>query len=238
VKYLLVTIAALAAFTAGMSGALAQTPGVGGGPPPAPEADAEPEPAPGSYAEPENVDVDTEASVATEPERPLRKGFLGGAAFGLGSVNMSCTGQGCGHFAGIGLSLDAGYAFSPRWAVVGDLWFTGGVEGQLAAQLVSFSINARFWVLPRFWVQAGLGVTGYDLYREGGSGAAVSASGSGLLLGAGVDLWRGFKGHIVVDLRAKLGLLSVEDEDNLLGDRSGDPVDARQTTAMVNVSWY
>jgi hypothetical protein len=205
----------------------------------------EPSPSPSpppydSYAPGPVMPTDTAVAAEAEP-RPLRKGFFGGGAFGLGVVKTSCdTGQGCGEFSGVGFSLDAGWAFSPKWAVVGELWFTGGVSDNNSdegGQLLSWGINARYWVADRFWLQAGLAATSFDLLRTGVSGPVASAGGSGLVLGAGVDLWRSSTGHIVIDLRARLGFLSVKDDS--VGDgASGNSVGTRQTTAMVGVSWY
>jgi len=209
-------------------------------PPPGSEgtlpADAEPQAVPAATPAPDAA-AEPDAEVAAP--RPARKGFLGGAAFGLGSVKLGCSnGQGCGHYAGIGFSLDAGYAFAPRWAIVGEMWFTGGIsnaDSNVAGQLLTFSANARFWVLERFWVQGGLAATSFDLLRQSG-GNVASGGGGGLVLGAGAELWRAQNGHLVIDLRAKVGLLSVSDMQ--LGDNPGKKIDTRQTTAMVTISWY
>jgi hypothetical protein len=174
-----------------------------------------------------------------EEAPPLRKGFLGGAAIGLGSVNLDCSGTGCGHYAGLGFALDAGYAFAPRWAIVGDLWFTGGVahgNGDVAGQLWTLSANVRYWIFDNFWVQAGLGGTGFDRLEKGKSGSTASGGGGGLALGAGVELWRAANGHLVLDLRVKLGLMSIDDPS--LGNGSGDKISTRQTTAMITLDWY
>jgi hypothetical protein len=208
---------------------------------------AEPDPDPAPARTPSDpLAIAPEYSPPSEPvgevssETPARTGFLGGVAFGLGSVNLSCdSGPGCGHYAGVGFSLDGGYAFAPRWAVVGELWFTGGIssaDSDVAGQLWTISANLRFWLLERFWLQAGLGATGFDQVRSGQSGASVSGGGGGLLLGAGAELWRAANGHLVLDLRAKLGIMSVH--DTTLGDHSDDKIGTRQTTAMVTLSWY
>jgi hypothetical protein len=214
-------------------------------------AQAQEPPSPSDGTMPAEPEADP-APVAPEPtynppaptsevaaETPGRKGFLGGAAFGLGSVNLSCDGTACGHYAGVGFSLDGGYAFAPKWAVVGELWFTGGIysdNSDFAGQLWTFSANVRYWLLDRFWLQAGLGATGFDQLQSGHSDPTASGGGGGLLLGAGAELWRATNGHLVIDLRAKLGLMSVS--DNSLGNLSGDKISTRQTTAMITLSWY
>jgi hypothetical protein len=210
------------------------------GPLPA-EPENDPAPAGPIAPTPEYTPPPLEPVGEVSAEAPQRKGFLGGVAFGLGSVNLDCSGTGCGHYAGVGFSLDAGYAFAPKWAVVGELWFTGGLSSansDFAGQLWTFSANVRYWVLERFWLQAGLGATGFDQVQSQRSGASSSASGSGggLLLGAGAELWRATNGHLVIDLRAKIGLMSVSDSS--LADFSGEKIGTRQTTAMVTLSWY
>lgn len=213
--------------------------------PPAPSdgtlpADPENDPAPAAPLAPApEYSPPSEPAAELSTETPGRKGFLGGVAFGLGSVNLDCTGTACGHYAGVGFSLDAGYAFAPKWAVVGELWFTGGISSassDFAGQLWTFSANVRYWVFDRFWLQAGLGATGFDQVESHKSGSAASGGGGGLLLGAGAELWRATNGHLVIDLRAKLGLMSVGDTS--LGNLSGDKISTRQTTAMVTLSWY
>jgi hypothetical protein len=203
------------------------------------EPENDPAPAGPIAPSPEYTPPPLEPVGEVSAETPQRKGFLGGAAFGLGSVNLDCNGIGCGHYAGVGFSLDAGYAFAPKWAVVGELWFTGGIssaDSDFAGQLWTFSANVRYWVLDRFWLQAGLGATGFDQVQSHMSGATASGDGGGFLLGAGAELWRAPNGHLVIDLRAKLGLMSVSDPS--LGNRSGDKIGTRQTTAMVTLSWY
>jgi hypothetical protein len=86
-------------------------------------------------------------------------------------------------------------------------------------------------------VQGGLAATGFNLLQSGRSKNPVaSASGGGLVLSAGAELWRGMDDRLVLDLRAKLAFMSVSDTS--LANLSGDKIGARQTTIMATLSWY
>ncbi len=206
-------------------------------PQPAPDPYGDPQPQPtapsGDYYPP------TEPSLELAEARPLRQGFFGGGSLGLGSVTPDCEGQGCGDYAGIGFSLDAGWAFSPKWAVVGEIWFTGGVrhgDSEEGAELLSMSAGVRYWAVDRLWLSAAIAATSFNIVREGRSGSTFEADGSGLVFGAGVELWRAQNGHLVIDLRARLGFFSVDGVDQ--NGNGTDGINIRQTSAFAALSWY
>lgn len=238
---------ALVAASAGPALAQAEGPAAPTAAPPAPAPDSpydadpavapdEPMPssdvteaAPGGAAPP----VEAGATQAVAPA-PLRRGAFVGASFGLAGLDVSCD-VGCRDAAGVGFTLDAGWAMSERFAVLVELWFGGGVEqgsdGDRGTQLVVFDAAVRYWLNSRLWLQGGLGGASLTRFQQG-EGEIETSGGGGLALGAGVELWRAPGGHMVVDLRARVGWFGAD------GGDAGSNKDVRLTSVVGSLSWY
>jgi hypothetical protein len=212
---------------------------------PEPEALGDAEPAPpghdGTVGEPIAASSEEVGVYAPMPSSlRLRKGFFGGAAFGAGGLTADC--DGCEDYDAIGFSFDGGWAFSPKWGVLVELVFTGGVGSEeldgdsVAGQIFQFGLAARFWPTDRLWLQAGLASGSFTRIREGADDPLRKASGAGITFAAGIDLWRSASRHIVVDLRCRLGFFGLDQDSGT--DTFGQSYDATQKAVMAGVNWY
>jgi hypothetical protein len=117
--------------------------------------------------------------------------------FALGAGYLSCDGcEGSTEFA---VDLVLGYFINPKLAVGYE--YKGILDSTEAGSVImgSHTVSGLYWVLPKLWVHAGLGLS--QFYVSIDPGGSDSEHGIAFLAGAGYDLVR--LGGIVID--ASLG---------------------------------
>ena len=122
-----------------------------------------------------------------------RQGLVFGGA--LTGGHMGCEtadGDDCGdgaHPAG-GFSLHLGGMATPNLAVMGELWGMRHDDDNWSANQVFATANARAWIVPRLWLQGGLGLARTSVEYEAGPFLAMSESDSvpAFVAGVGVEL--------------------------------------------------
>jgi hypothetical protein len=140
-----------------------------------------------------------------------RTGAVVGASIDGG--NMGCqtrTGSDCGDGmrpAG-GFSLHGGAMVAPHVALLAELWGMRHTDDDARATQVLVTANLRTWVIPRVWVQAGLGVARSKVSFDDGFATMSSTSSivpavSGAL---GVELVQSPGFGLDLQLRAGTGL--------------------------------
>ena len=113
-----------------------------------------------------------ERDVRKSVESPNRTGFIMGASFGRGSIEVQCDGCETAKLTeALSVAGHAGYMITPRIALLGEIWTVrynarGGAlfddsERHLVAQHMS-TVAAQLFVTNRLWVKAGIGV-GYHI---------------------------------------------------------------------------
>ena len=88
-----------------------------------------------------------------------------GPTFGidLGVGHMGCTTKDDGDCAGTnwagGAALHGGFLLTPHFAVLGDLWVMAHTDDRTTVSQMILTGGLRFWLLPRLWLQAGIGAS-------------------------------------------------------------------------------
>jgi hypothetical protein len=162
-----------------------------------------------------------------------RHGLLLAAGLGLGAVRTDGSFDATRYF-GVGLSAAAGYMFSPRFAGLAELWYSGGShpdDSNVGGQVFSLGISIR-WFAPvedligaGLWLQGGISSATFQIV-DGDSDR--SGSGGELTLGLGAELVK--LGPVVLDLEARLGFGSIAGE--------GQDADFRQGSVLLGAAWY
>lgn len=143
-----------------------------------------------------------------------RDGMLIG--FGIGAGEISCEGDGCNDFreAG-GLDFHIGGMLSPKLALMFDLWVMASTEENLTISHTIATGAVRYWVVPRLWLQAGLGGAS-AAYRYDGVFVNLedrTESVPGVMVGAGYEVAASRTFAIDVQLRAGTGFYGDENQD-------------------------
>lgn len=110
------------------------------------------------------------ADVYVSAESGYRTGLMLGATIDGGHIGCETSdGNDCGngaHAAG-GFSLYAGGMITPALAITGELWGMAHQDGDVTASQVLATANLRAWVVPRLWLQGGLGVARSKVTYDG-----------------------------------------------------------------------
>jgi hypothetical protein len=156
----------------------------------------------------------TAATASAQPalyaQAQERHGLFAGG--GLWGGNISCEGTECGDFRSAGgANGQLGYMFGPNFGLVLDVWAMTSGENDVAITYVASTLNARLYLAPRLWVQAGVG-NGHAIVAIGpfaGRGDDVPVG----QLAAGAELVRGDNWSL--DLSAKVAAGTSTDGDEI-----------------------
>jgi hypothetical protein len=175
------------------------------------------------------------AQAATDAPPPHRnQGVFGG--FGLHAGEIACEGDVCEGVAEAGgLSGSIGWGFGPKLAIVGDLWVMAHSEDNVTLHQTIVTANARFWVLPILWVQAGLGGASAG-WRYRGPFIDVedrTENVPAFAVGAGLELLKGKSFSLDVQLRLGMGFYDEDDNSDGSADQTG-----RSSSLGVGLNWY
>ncbi len=126
------------------------------------------------------------------PSDQHRTGLVLGGSIDGGNIGCQTkNGDDCGtwHDAG-GLSFHAGAMVGPSLAILGELWGMAHTEDHITASQGLATAALRGWVVPRLWLQGGLGFARSSVsYRSGNlMTSAQSDTVPAFMLGAGVEL--------------------------------------------------
>lgn len=149
--------------------------------------------------------------VVAAADVPVRNGLVLGATIDGG--NMGCQtkdGDDCGngaHAAG-GFSIHAGVMVTPQLAILGEAWGMAHEHDNLTATQVIATANLRAWIVPRLWLQGGLGVARSKLSYDDGilMGSDTSSTVPAVDLAVGVELVQSSAFGLDVELRGGSGL--------------------------------
>lgn len=161
-----------------------------------------------------------------------------GLDFGIGVLDAVCSR--CYAEGGISLDGFAGAQLAPRVALVVDAWSLfhliaadSGAPG-VAAHAIA-TAGARVWLVPRLWVQAGLGGGGL-LVSGGGDGDSGADFGPAAMFAVGGEL--GHKQFSGIDLSIRIGGSRVRaGRDDTDGAGSGDRVLIYSAAAVAGYHW-
>jgi len=156
-----------------------------------------------------------------------------GLDFGIGMLDALC--DGCYAEGGLSLDLFGGVQVARRVALLADAWgllhlvATDDDQSGIAA-LALATAGARVWIIPRLWLQAGVGAGALLI---AGSGADDGADfGPGLLLAVGGE--PGHKRWSGIDLSLRIGATWLTDASASEGD---DRVLFYGVAAVVGYHW-
>ncbi len=137
--------------------------------------------------------IGTFSTAASADPAPHRQGLvLGGAITGGHMGCETADGDDCGdgaHPAG-GFSVHLGGMAAPALAVMGELWGMRHDDDNWSASQVFLTANLRAFVVPRLWLQGGLGAARTSAEFDAGPFTAMSESDTvpAFVVGAGVEL--------------------------------------------------
>jgi hypothetical protein len=140
-----------------------------------------------------------------------RSGLVLGASIDGGNIGCQTkSGDDCGdgaHPAG-GFSIHVGGMITPSVAILGEAWGMAHTQDSLTASQVLATANVRGWILPRLWLQGGVGVARSKLTFDDGPVMAsrMSSTVPALALAAGFEVVRSSTFGLDVELRAGSGL--------------------------------
>ena len=121
-----------------------------------------------------------------------RTGLVVGGSIDGGSVTCGTrNGDDCGDNSAkpaAGLSLHAGKMIRPELAILGEIWGMAHTEHALTASEVLVTANARAWLMPRVWVQGGLGAARSEISYKTMAFMATGASTIAPAFSAGVGV--------------------------------------------------
>lgn len=125
--------------------------------------------------------------------RTERQGIVVGGSIDGGNIGCQTkNGDDCGdgaHPAG-GFSLHLGGMVTPNLAILGEIWGMAHTEDNITASQGLATAAIRGWVVPRLWLQAGVGVARSKISYDGGGfmASAQSDTAPAFVLAAGVEL--------------------------------------------------
>jgi len=108
--------------------------------------------------------------VVVTGHRMERQGIVVGASIDGGNIGCQTkNGDDCGdgaHPAG-GFSVHLGGMVTPSLAILGEVWGMAHTEDNITASQGLATAGVRGWVIPRLWLQAGVGVARSKISYEG-----------------------------------------------------------------------
>ena len=179
------------------------------------------------------VSVPTIAAADPDDVDP-RVGLFGG--FGIHAGNMSCSGKNCNTFrkAG-GADVHIGWGFNDKLALIGDIYVLTSKEDNLSITQTLATIGVRYWVVPIFWVQGGLGGASAQFsYDAGilGTYNAHSDNAAAATVAAGFEVVKGRR--FALDIEARLGYGFYPGNST-----TNEPDDTGRSTSLgVGFTWF
>jgi hypothetical protein len=163
-----------------------------------------------------------------------RIGLFGG--FSVQGGNMSCSGMNCNTFrkAG-GADVHVGWAFGPHLALIGDVYALTSTEDSLTITQTIATVGLRYWVVPIFWLQAGVGGADarFTYSTAIGNFSAHSNNAAGVTLAAGLELLRTKRFSLDIELRDGQGFYPGNSTDPNKPDDTG-----RNSSFGVGFTWF
>ncbi|MDX2092566.1 MAG: hypothetical protein SFX73_32175 [Kofleriaceae bacterium] len=156
------------------------------------------------------------AASAQRASGDARLGFFGGFALHAGEI--ACEGDVCdGLWKAGGLSGNLGWGFSPKLKGVFDVWYMGHTEDDVTLHHTIATFNARYHVVPAFWIQGGLGVASAGWRYDGVINLEDRTENvAAIAFGAGLELVR--RRSFALDLNLRVGVGLYDDNDNSIDD--------------------
>jgi hypothetical protein len=166
------------------------------------------------------------SSVATaQPEAPARErhGLTFGLSLGGGAHSASC--DSCDAVGTVAVAVRIGWLLSPRFALLYDgSGFGGSPNGFNSSMHLVLAGAGQFWVMPRLWLKAGVGLAQLDV-NEGVFGQQEREDqGLGLVGAVGYELMSLGRFELEVEARTTVGFY---DEKSVVG-----------AGALLGLSWY
>ncbi|HET6610497.1 MAG TPA: outer membrane beta-barrel protein [Kofleriaceae bacterium] len=167
-----------------------------------------------------------------------RDGFIIGFSVGGGHLSADC--EGCGDSLGaFAADLHLGGMINPRLAITGDVWVLGhseeieGLDGDLIVTQAIVTANARYWIAPIFWAQAGIGAAQLG-YRFDSSTVNVedeSDTAPAITLGAGIEAIQ--SDTFTLDIQLRFGAGFYTEDDGVNQDTT-----VRNLSLSAGFNWY
>jgi len=160
-------------------------------------------------------------AIATSPARaqptrpPPRVGLELG--FGLQAGKIFCEDQhdSCNDFTEAGgLNLDAAYFVNPTLAITGDFWVMAHTENNFTFAHYINTVGVKWRPVPILTLQAGVGEAHATIdYNGAFSAQARSNNGFAIMGGAALDVLRGRRFALAIELRAGSGFYGDKNND-------------------------
>jgi len=131
--------------------------------------------------------------VVSSASREERAGIVVGASIDGGNIGCQTkNGDDCGngaHPAG-GFSLHLGGMVAPNLAILGEIWGMAHTEDNITASQGLATAAIRGWLVPRLWLQGGVGVARSKISYSGGGFMASEESDTvpAFVVAAGLEL--------------------------------------------------
>ena len=154
--------------------------------------------------------------------------------FGLQAGKIFCEGNGCDDFteAGGG-NLNASYFVNPTLAVTGDIWVMAHAENNFTFAHYINTVGVKWRPVPVLTLHAGIGEAHATLDYSGAFQAqARSDNGFAVMGGAALDVLRGRRFALAIELRGGAGFYG--DSDN---DGQADVV-GRNVGVGASLTWF
>ncbi len=151
--------------------------------------------------------------VSSSTALEARTGGTFGVALGAGHIGCTnadgddCDGDGANEAGGI--AVHAGWMVTPRLALIGKAWGMTHREDRLTINQGIVAAAARGWLLPRLWLEGGVGVARSTAEYDLGSGIDLMSESDtvpALIAGVGVEVLRGDRYALDLELQGGSGL--------------------------------
>lgn len=147
-----------------------------------------------------------------------RDGITIGVGFGIG--HMMCSDDGCDGFTEAGtVDLHLGSMFSPRLALMLDVWGLGHGDQGFTLTNGFATVGLQGWIIPRLWIKGGVGIARTSLSYDSDfiDIEDKSSTDPGLLVAAGFEVIQILNFAIDVQLRAGSTLFTDESDVTSVG---------------------
>jgi hypothetical protein len=162
-----------------------------------------------------------------------RSGYHIGFSGGVGTMDSDAGEFACAGCEAVAGTFDfhVGKMLNGKFALQGELWFQGQnleAGGTASINQTMITVAAQYWLHPRFWLKAGLGLASLTLSYDDGFGQQNESLGNGTAvhLAAGFEIIhsRSFS----LDALVKTGAGSYADRDETVST----------TSFNLGVNWY